>query len=44
MRVDVRSGRSTTFADGFEDPLGLAAEPRAGGLLVGDWAAARSTG
>ena len=37
VRVDVRSGRSTTFADGFEHPLGLAAEPRGGGLLVGDW-------
>jgi glucose/arabinose dehydrogenase len=37
VRVDVRSGRSITFADGFEHPLGLAAEPRGGGLLVGDW-------
>ncbi len=37
VRVNVRSGRSTTFADGFEHPLGLAVEPRAGGLLVGDW-------
>ncbi|HWN21352.1 MAG TPA: PQQ-dependent sugar dehydrogenase [Gaiellaceae bacterium] len=37
VRVDVRSGRSTTFADGFEHPLGLAVEPRGGGLLVGDW-------
>ncbi len=37
VRVDVRSGRSTTFADGFEHPLGLAAEQRGGGLLVGDW-------
>lgn len=37
VRVDVRSGRSSTFADGFEHPLGLAAEPAGGGLLVGDW-------
>lgn len=37
VRVDVRTGRATTFADGFEHPLGLAAEPRGGGLLVGDW-------
>jgi glucose/arabinose dehydrogenase len=37
VRVDVRSGRATTFADGFEHPLGLAAEQRGGGLLVGDW-------
>ena len=37
VRVDVRNGRATTFADGFEHPLGLAAEPRGGGLLVGDW-------
>jgi glucose/arabinose dehydrogenase len=37
VRVDVRSGRATTFAVGFEHPLGLASEPRGGGLLVGDW-------
>ena len=37
MQVNVRTGRSWTFADGFEHPLGLAAEPRGGGLLVGDW-------
>jgi glucose/arabinose dehydrogenase len=37
VRVDVGSGRATTFATGFEHPLGLAAEPKAGGLLVGDW-------
>ena len=36
-RVEPRSGRTSTFADGFEHPLGLAAEPRGGGLLVGDW-------
>jgi glucose/arabinose dehydrogenase len=37
VQVNVRTGRSSTFADGFEHPLGLAVEPRAGGLLVGDW-------
>jgi glucose/arabinose dehydrogenase len=37
VRVDLASGRSSTFADGFDHPLGLAVEPRAGGLLVGDW-------
>ena len=37
VRVDVRTGRSTTFADGFEHPLGLAAEPGGAALLVGDW-------
>ena len=37
VRVDVRTGRSTTFADGFEHPLGLAVEPTGGALLVGDW-------
>jgi glucose/arabinose dehydrogenase len=37
VRVDLATGRATTFADGFEHPLGLALEPRAGGLLVGDW-------
>jgi glucose/arabinose dehydrogenase len=37
VRVDVRSGRATTFATGFEHPLGLAVEPRGGGLLAGDW-------
>ena len=37
VRVDTASGRATTFADGFVHPLGLAVEPRAGGLLVGDW-------
>ena len=36
MQVNVRTGRSSTFADGFEHPLGLAVEPRAGGLLAGD--------
>jgi glucose/arabinose dehydrogenase len=38
VRVDVRSGRATTFATGFDHPLGLAAEPRGGGLLAADWA------
>jgi hypothetical protein len=37
VRVDVRTGRSATFADGFEHPLGLAAEPGGRALLVGDW-------
>ena len=37
VQVHVRSGRSSTFADGFEHPLGLVAEPRNGGLLAGDW-------
>jgi glucose/arabinose dehydrogenase len=37
VRVDLATGRATTFADGFVHPLGLAVETRAGGLLVGDW-------
>ena len=37
VRVDVRSGRTTTLATGFAHPLGLAVEPKGGGLLVGDW-------
>jgi glucose/arabinose dehydrogenase len=37
VRVSVSSGRSSTLADGFEHPLGLAVEPRGGGLLAGDW-------
>ncbi len=37
VRVDVGSGRTTTLATGFDHPLGLAVEPRSGGLLVGDW-------
>lgn len=37
VQVNVRNGRSSTLADGFEHPLGLAVEPRAGGLLAGDW-------
>jgi glucose/arabinose dehydrogenase len=36
VQVNVRTGRSSTFADGFEHPLGLAVEPR-GGILAGDW-------
>ena len=28
VQVNVRTGRSSTFADGFEHPLGLAVEPR----------------
>ena len=37
VQVNVRTGRSSTFVDGFEHPLGLAVEPRAGALLAGDW-------
>ncbi len=37
VQVDVRTGRSSTLVDGFDHPLGLAVEPRAGGLLAGDW-------
>ncbi len=37
VRVDVRTGRWTTFADGFEHPLGLAVEPGGGALLAADW-------
>ena len=36
VQVNVRTGRSSTFADGFEHPLGLAVE-RGGGVLAGDW-------
>jgi glucose/arabinose dehydrogenase len=37
VQVNARTGRSSTLADGFEHPLGLAVEPQAGGLLAGDW-------
>jgi glucose/arabinose dehydrogenase len=37
VRVNIRTGRSSIFADGFDHPLGLAPEPRGGGLLAGDW-------
>ena len=37
VRVDVRTGRSRTLADGFEHPLGLTATPDGAALLVGDW-------
>lgn len=37
VQVNVRTGRSSTLVGGFEHPLGLAVEPRAGGLLAGDW-------
>jgi len=37
VRVDVRTGRSTTLADGFDHPLGLTTSPRADAILVGDW-------
>jgi glucose/arabinose dehydrogenase len=36
VRVDPRTGRSRVFADGFDHPLAVAAEP-GGGLLVADW-------
>jgi glucose/arabinose dehydrogenase len=36
VQVNLRTGRSSTFADGFEHPLGLAVEPH-GGVLAGDW-------
>jgi glucose/arabinose dehydrogenase len=36
VRVDLRTRRATTLADGFDHPLGLAVD-RAGGLLAGDW-------
>jgi glucose/arabinose dehydrogenase len=36
VRIDLATRRATTFADGFEHPLGLAVDPQ-GGLLVGDW-------
>ena len=37
VQVNVRTGRSSTLVDGFEHPLGLAVEPRNGGLVAGDW-------
>jgi glucose/arabinose dehydrogenase len=37
VAVNVRTGSSSTLVDGFVHPLGLAVEPRAGGLLAGDW-------
>jgi glucose/arabinose dehydrogenase len=37
VQVNVRTGGSSMLADGFVHPLGLAVEPRAGGLLAGDW-------
>lgn len=37
VSIDVRRGGTRLLADGFDHPLGLAAEPKAGGLLVGDW-------
>jgi glucose/arabinose dehydrogenase len=37
VRVDLATRRASTFADGFDHPLGLAVEPRTGALLVGDW-------
>jgi glucose/arabinose dehydrogenase len=36
VRIDLRTRRSTTLADGFEHPLGLAVA-RDGSLLAGDW-------
>ncbi len=37
VSVDVATGRSTRLATGFQHPLGLAVEPKGGGLVVGDW-------
>jgi glucose/arabinose dehydrogenase len=37
VRVDLATRQATTFADGFDHPLGLAVDRRTGGLLVGDW-------
>jgi glucose/arabinose dehydrogenase len=37
VRVDVRTGRNTTLAAGFEHPLGLAVAPAGNAILVGDW-------
>ena len=37
VQVNVRTGGSSTLADGFVHPLGLAVEPGVGGLLAGDW-------
>jgi len=36
VRIDLRTRRATTLADGFEHPLGLAVDS-SGGLLAGDW-------
>jgi glucose/arabinose dehydrogenase len=36
VRVDLRTRRATTLADGFDHPLGLAVD-REGALLAGDW-------
>jgi glucose/arabinose dehydrogenase len=36
VRIDLRTRRATTLADGFEHPLGLAVD-KGGGLLAGDW-------
>ena len=36
VRVDLRTRRATTLADGFEHPLGLAVD-RDGALLAADW-------
>lgn len=36
VQVHIGTGRSSTFVDGFEHPLGLAVEPH-GGVLAGDW-------
>ena len=37
VRVDPRTGRSTTFATGFDHPLALLVHPRSSALLVADW-------
>jgi glucose/arabinose dehydrogenase len=40
VEVDARSGRTRLFADGFDHPLAVAADPE-GGLLVADWGRGR---
>ena len=37
VRVNVGTGRSSTFVDGFEHPLGPRGRAEGGGLLAGDW-------
>jgi glucose/arabinose dehydrogenase len=37
VRVDPRTGRSRTFATGFDHPLALVVDPGSDALLVADW-------
>jgi glucose/arabinose dehydrogenase len=41
VRVDPRTGRSQTFATGFEHPLALLVHPGSEALLVADWGRGR---